>query len=90
MLTNNIVLKSFLRQKSEDKMKCKLQSILKEKNELFKSMSKNYNDNFNFKKVKNICKKNSIRLIGMGGSILGSKAIFSFLREKVSNEKSAP
>ncbi len=83
MLTNNIVLKSFLRQKSEDKMKCKLQSILKEKNELFKSMSKNYNDNFNFKKVKNICKKKSIRLIGMGGSILGSKAIFSFLREKV-------
>ena len=83
MLTNNIVLKSFLRQKSEDKIKYKLQSILKEKNELFKSMSKNYNDNFNFKKVKNICKKNSIRLIGMGGSILGSKAIFSFLREKV-------
>ncbi len=83
MLTNNIVLKSFLRKKSEDKIKHQLQSILKEKNELFKSMSKNYNDNFNFKKIKNISKKNSIRLIGMGGSILGSKAIFGFLREKI-------
>ena len=50
MLTNNIVLKSFLRKKSEDKIKNKLQSILREKNDLFKSMSKNYNDNFNLLK----------------------------------------
>ncbi len=86
MFTNSILLKSFLRNKAEDRMKKKLKSILKEKNQLFKSMSKNYIDNYNFKKIKKISKKNNIRLIGMGGSILGSQAIYNFLKDKINKK----
>ena len=78
MLTNNIFLKSFLRKKSESKVKKKLKLLVKQKNELFKSMSKDYIDSYNLKKIKKITKKNSIKLIGIGGSILGSQAIYNF------------
>ena len=57
MLTKNILLRSFSRMKAENKIKKKLQSILKEKNHLFKSMSKNYRNNYNFQKIKNLKKK---------------------------------
>ena len=83
MLTNNIFLKSFLRKKSESKIKKKLKLIVEQKNELFKSMSKDYIDSYNLKKIKKITKKNSIKLIGIGGSILGSQAIYNFLRDKI-------
>ena len=83
MLTNNIFLKSFLRKKSESKVKKKLKLLVKQKNELFKSMSKDYIDSYNLKKIKKITKKNSIKLIGIGGSILGSQAIYNFLRDKI-------
>ena len=83
MLTKNILLKSFSRMKAENKIKKKLQSILKEKNHLFESMSKNYRNHYNFQKIKNFSKKNNIRLIGMGGSVLGSQAIYNFLKDKI-------
>ncbi len=86
MLTNNILLKSFSRNIAENKIKKKLKLILKEKSQLFKSMSKDYIDNYNPKKIKNISKKNNIRLIGMGGSILGSQAIYSFLKDGISKK----
>ena len=56
--------------------------VLKENNELFKSMSRDYVDSYNLKDIKKIKSKNSIRLIGMGGSILGSQAIYNFLKKK--------
>ena len=83
MLTKNILLRSFPRMKAENKIKKKLQSILNEKNYLFKSMSKNYRNNYNFQKIKNFSKKNNVRLIGMGGSVLGSQTIYNFLKDKI-------
>jgi len=83
MLTKNILLRSFSKIKAENKIKKKLQLILKEKSHLFKSMSKNYRNNYNFKNIKNFTKKNNVRLIGMGGSVLGSQAIYNFLKDKI-------
>ena len=83
MLTKNILLKSFLRIKAENKLEKKLKSILQKKSQLLNSLSKNYVDSYNFKKIRNISNKTSIRLIGMGGSILGSQAIFNFLKNKI-------
>ena len=83
MLTKNISLKSFLRKGGEKKIKERFKSILVEKNELFNSMSKNYNDSFNSQKIKKICSKKDIRIIGMGGSILGTQAIYFFLKDKI-------
>ena len=86
MLTKNILLKRFSRTKAENKIKKKLQSILKEKSHLFKSMSKNYRNNYDSKKIKNFTKKTNVRLIGMGGSILGSQAIYNFLKDRISKK----
>ena len=83
MLTKNISLKSFLRKGGEKKIKERFKSILIEKNELFNSMSKNYNDSFNSQRIKKICSKKDIRIIGMGGSILGTQAIYFFLKDKI-------
>ena len=46
-------------------------------------MSKNYNDSYSFKKIKSITKKNNVRLIGIGGSTLGSQSIYNFLKDKI-------
>ena len=83
MLTKFIKLKSFKEKKFNKHLRKDLKKILSNKSELIKSLSKKYEDKYNFSKIRNLVGKNDIRLIGMGGSILGSKAIFHFLRDKV-------
>ena len=83
MLTKSIRLKNFQNFKNIKNIKNKLKIILSENTEVFKSLSKNYKDKYNIMKIKKIIKKNDIRLIGMGGSILGSQAIYNFLKDKI-------
>ncbi len=84
ILTKNIIFKNFIKIKKDKKLKKKLDFILKSKNEILSSLSKNYKYSFSNKIINNF-KKNisSIRLIGIGGSILGTKAIYNFLSHKV-------
>ena len=60
-----------------------VQELNKTKSHLFKSFLPNQNYNFNFYKIKNFKKLHTVILIGMGGSILGSQAIYSFLKYKI-------
>ena len=83
MLTKDIKLKNFNKTNSKDIIKKKLKLIINDKSQLIKSLSKEYKDKYNFKKFKNFFGKNNVRLIGMGGSILGSQAIYYFLEEKI-------
>ena len=83
MLTKDIKLKSFSKTNSKKIIKKKLELIIKENSQLIKSLSKNYKDKYNFKKIKNFFGNNNVRLIGMGGSVLGSQAIYYFLKEKI-------
>ena len=83
MLTKSIKLLSFKKKISEKKIKTKLKLILNNKTELFKSLSKKYVDKYEINKIKKIVGKNDVRLIGMGGSILGSQAIYGFLKDKI-------
>ena len=46
-------------------------------------LSKSYNFNLKFKNLKNFKKFKTITLIGMGGSILGSEAIYAFLQGRI-------
>ena len=46
-------------------------------------LKKNFNFNFNYNQLKKFKKFKSIALIGMGGSILGSEAIYGFLQKKI-------
>ena len=83
MLTKDIKLKSFSKTNPKKIIKKKLKLIIKENSQLIKSLSKNYKDKYNFKKIKNFFGNNNVRLIGMGGSVLGSQAIYYFLKEKI-------
>ena len=46
-------------------------------------LNQSYKFNFNFKDLKNFANFNIIALIGMGGSILGTKAIHNFFKKKI-------
>jgi glucose-6-phosphate isomerase len=83
MLTSNIFFKNFKEKKKNSKLAKKLYSLLKNKNEVLKSLSKNYNDSFDEKFLNKYKKNNDFRVIGMGGSTLGTQTIFQFLNEKI-------
>ena len=83
MLTKNISFKNFKIKKNNSKIKRIFSSLIKEKNEVLLSMSKNYKNSFK-NKILNKYKNNyNFRVIGMGGSTLGTQAIYDFLEKKV-------
>ena len=57
--------------------------LIKNNNNLFKSFIPNSNYSFNFEDIKKFKKSKTVILIGMGGSILGTQAIYSFLKHRV-------
>ncbi len=83
----NFTLKNFkIKSKLSDKKK--LSFYLKEINrknspEFIKSFKKNYKYSYNNNFVRKYIKFKNINIIGMGGSSLGSKAIYSFLKNKI-------
>jgi glucose-6-phosphate isomerase len=83
MFTSNIIFKNFKKNKKNPKLNKKLLSLFKEKNEVLKSLSKNYSDSFDKKFLKKYKKDKDFRVIGMGGSTLGAQTIYDFLNEKV-------
>jgi len=56
---------------------------LDEVKNVFHSLSKKYKFNFKTKDINKFKKYKTIVIIGMGGSILGSEAIYFFLKEKI-------
>ena len=86
MLNFSINLKNFYRKQHNEKIKKNLKNLLLNNNHVLKSLSSKYVNNYNLKKLKKIIGKNSVRLIGMGGSILGAQAIYNFLKHKIRKE----
>jgi len=83
MLTKNIEFKNFKIASINKKIKKDLKNLLKIKSEVLKSLTPSYSYSYS-KKMVDILRKNSIfRIIGMGGSILGTEAIYDFLRCKI-------
>ena len=80
MLTSGINFKNFKLKSVNLKIKKELFSILNNKNEVLLSLGQNYKINFNLKKYKNF---KNIRIIGMGGSTLGTQTIYDFLKHKI-------
>ena len=83
MLTSNISFKVFKEKGKNLNLNKKLFFLLRENNEVLKSLSKKYKDSFDSKKFKKYKKNFNFRVIGMGGSILGTKTIYEFLGEKI-------
>ena len=87
MLTKNIRFKNFYLKKKTTLIKKNFENIKKTflsgNNDLFLSLSESYQSNFNIKKIKDLKKYSIVRIIGMGGSILGAEAIYEFLKIKI-------
>ena len=83
MLTKNISFKNFDSKKPDRKILQALRTLKKEKNEIIKSLGKNYKNSFDKKILKRYKKNSQFNIIGMGGSILGARSIYSFLEHKI-------
>ena len=83
MLTKNINFKNFHLKKINKSIKKDLKKILNEKNTILDSLSVNYKNSYSKKDISKLKNYKDIRVIGMGGSILGTEAIFDFLRPKI-------
>ena len=63
-----------------------INELIRDNNNLFKSFLLDSNYRFKFQKIKDFKKFQMVIVIGMGGSILGAKAIYSFLKHKIKKE----
>ena len=83
MLTKNINFKNFQYKKNTKKIRSDLKVFLKENTETYKSLSSSYKNYYDKKVIKKLKKYSKIRIIGMGGSILGTESIYDFLKHKI-------
>ena len=83
MITSGINYKNFNLIKISNLIKKKLKLVLKENNSVIQSLKKNYRDSFSLKDIRKYKTLSDFRIIGMGGSSLGSQAIHDFLKFKI-------
>ena len=83
MITSGIFFKNFKIKKKNLGLKKKFKDLIQNNDQVIKSLNKNYKDFFEKKSLKKYKNFNDLRLIGMGGSSLGTQAIYSFLKHKV-------
>ena len=86
MLTTHIKYIKFKVKKKNLKVKRELKILLNQNNQLLKSLSSKYKNQFNKKKLIKFKNFSNFNIIGMGGSSLGSQAIYDFLRHKINKK----
>lgn len=69
--------------KKFEKVFKKIRSQINEKNNTLSVLNKNFKFNFDFKNLIKFKKFKTLVIIGMGGSILGSQAMYFFLKDKI-------
>ena len=82
MLTSNIKFKNFNITKTK-KIKNFKKEIWFKKIKLLESLKTSYKYSYSKKQIRKISRDKNFRLIGMGGSTLGSETIYQFLNHKV-------
>ena len=86
-MSSNLIFKTFnfkIKIKDRKKLLQLIQKIIKEeKPEFFKSFKKNFEYSFSKKLIQKYKDFKNINIIGMGGSSLGTKAIYNFLKYKI-------
>ncbi len=83
MVSKNIKLKNFNFKINNERIKKDLKILLKEDNEIINSLRPSYKYRYDKKLIDKHKKNFFLTIIGMGGSILGTKAIYDFLRNKI-------
>ncbi len=90
LFLENKIQKRYLRKKIINRFNKKCSSILQnlmvnfdKPNQTLNTLSKKFKLNFNLKDLKKFQKFNTLVIVGMGGSILGTEAIYEFLKQKI-------
>ena len=78
-----MIFKNFLNIKNNKIIRKDLLNLLKDQPLLFETLKPTYKYSYSKKKISRYKKFSNIRIIGMGGSILGSEAIYNFLKKKI-------
>ena len=78
-----MIFKNFLNIKKNLKIKKSLHELLKDQPLFFKTLKPNYKYSYTNKIILKYKKFTNIRIIGMGGSILGTEAIYNLLKKKI-------
>ena len=78
-----MIFKNFLSIKKNKIIKKDLLSLLKKQPKLFETLKPNYQYSYSKKIISKYQKFDNIRIIGMGGSVLGTEAIYNFLKKKI-------
>jgi len=68
---------------SQKKLLKIFKNLISDENQVIKSLSKSYKNSYNSKLIRKLKKYSQINLIGMGGSSLGARSIYSFLKNKI-------
>ena len=83
-ITDGIELKNFKDKKSKFKIFSELKKIINQKSAVIDCLKNTYRDSYNRKKtISKYRKYSKINLIGMGGSVLGTRSIYNFLSHKI-------
>ena len=86
MSNKSIKIKNFFFKKNLSIKKKNISNLLKNlissDSQILSSMKKSYRDSYSKKIFSSLKNRRNVDLIGMGGSILGAKAIYSFLKPK--------
>ncbi len=83
MLTDSIKFLGFKHKVNSNKVKKKFQTIIESKSTILDSLGEKYKYSYK-KKILNTYKKTlNFQIIGIGGSILGAKTIYDFLKHKI-------
>ena len=83
MISSGINLKNFKLKKKSHYLRKKLKDIIEGNDSVLQSLRNSYKDYFNKKKLKKYKTFKNIRIIGMGGSSLGTQAVYDFFKDKI-------
>ena len=83
MISSRISFKNFRLKKKNSNLNKHLIEIINNPNAIINSLKKDYKYSYRKSLIKKFQKYQNLRIIGMGGSVLGFKAIHSFLFSKI-------
>ena len=83
MSTKNFIFENFINKKVNLRLKKYLKELISSKSEVINSLSRDYKYSYTKKSIKKYKKYKDIRIFGMGGSSLGTMAIYDFLKHKI-------
>ena len=82
-ISESIYFKNFKRKKISIRLYKLLKDLTSKENQIIRSLTSFYKNSYSKNTILNFRKYSEIKLIGMGGSTLGVRAIYSFLENKI-------